>query len=138
MMSVLVVASEPITADELRSAIGDPATDDVEVMVVAPALHKTALRFWVSDADEAIDRAEFVQERTVGQLRSEGIPAAGDTGEGNIIDAIGDALTSFTPDRILLFSHPPGDERYGENVDPGDLAQFGIAVDRFETSTTRR
>jgi hypothetical protein len=138
MMSVLVVTSEPIAADELREAIGTAAADDVEVMVVAPALHKTALRFWVSDADEAIDRAEFVAERTVGQLLSEGIPAKGDTGEADIVDAVGDALTSFAPDRILLFTHPPGHERYREDVGPGDLAQFGIPVDRFEAQAARR
>jgi hypothetical protein len=34
-------------------------------MVVAPALHRSALRFWLSDSDEAIERAELVQHETV-------------------------------------------------------------------------
>ena len=55
-MKVLVIASEPISADRLRTALGN-ATDDAEVMVVAPALHRSALRFWLSDADDAIERA---------------------------------------------------------------------------------
>ncbi len=38
-------------------------------MVVAPALHENALRFWVSDADEAIARAEEVRRRTVSRAR---------------------------------------------------------------------
>ena len=56
VMKLLVIASEPITADHLRAAIGPDATDDAEVLVIAPALHKSALRFWLSDADAAIAR----------------------------------------------------------------------------------
>ncbi|MDQ6803452.1 MAG: hypothetical protein M3065_00480, partial [Actinomycetota bacterium] len=61
-MKVLVIASEPISADRLRTALGN-ATDDAEIMVVAPALHRSALRFLLSDADEAIERAELVQAK---------------------------------------------------------------------------
>ena len=41
----------------------DPA--ELEVMVVAPALHESGLRFWVSDADEAIARADRVRRESV-------------------------------------------------------------------------
>jgi hypothetical protein len=37
VMKVLVLASEQISADRLRAALGG-ATDDAEIMVVAPAL----------------------------------------------------------------------------------------------------
>ncbi len=43
-MKVLVTASETVSADRLRAALGR-ATDDVEIMVVAPALHRSARRF---------------------------------------------------------------------------------------------
>ena len=76
---VLVVASEPISADRLRAAFGGQA-DDAEVLVVAPALHRTALRFWLSDADEAIRRAQLVQRETVEGLDDAGLDARGDTG----------------------------------------------------------
>ena len=56
-----MITSEPITADHLRAVIGSDATDDAEVLVIAPALHKSALRFWLSDADEAIARAQTVR-----------------------------------------------------------------------------
>ncbi len=78
-MKVLVIASEPISADRLRTALGN-ATDDAEIMVVAPALHRSALRFLLSDADEAIERAELVQRETVEGLDDEGLDARGDTG----------------------------------------------------------
>jgi len=49
-----------ISRDGLRAALGS-ATDDAEIMVVAPALHRSALRFWLSDADEG--DAAALQER---------------------------------------------------------------------------
>ena len=42
-MKVLVIASEPISADRLRKALGGTA-DDAEIMVVAPALHVVSPR----------------------------------------------------------------------------------------------
>jgi hypothetical protein len=60
-MKLLVVASEPITADHLRDSIGSDAANDAEVLVIALALHRSALRFWLSNADEAIARVQTVQ-----------------------------------------------------------------------------
>src|SRR5664279_1630642 len=64
VMKVLVIASELISADRLRSALGE-AADDAEIMGVAPGLHRSALPFWPSNADEANQRAELVQRETV-------------------------------------------------------------------------
>jgi hypothetical protein len=87
-MKVLVIASEPISADRLRAALGEGTTDDAEIVVVAPALHRSALRFWLSDADEAIRRAELVQTETVEGLEDAGLDARGDTGEGDPVKAV--------------------------------------------------
>jgi hypothetical protein len=95
--------------DRLPDGI-DP--QEAEVMVVAPALQEDALHFWLSDADEAIARAEDVRARTVQQLDSEGIPASGDTGESDPAEAIADALQTFAADRIVIFTHPDSDQRY--------------------------
>ena len=81
-MKVLVVASEPISAERLRTALGSEA-EDAEVMVVAPALHLSALRFCLSDADEAIEGAELVQHKTTEGFDDAGMDAHGDTGEGD-------------------------------------------------------
>jgi len=127
-MKILVVTSEPISADRLREAVGDQQTDQADIMVVAPALHQSGLRFWMSDADEAIERARAVQEQTVSQLQDEGLSAEGDTGEGDLLEAIGDALTTFPADRILLFTHS-GDERYNEDVSAEELRErFPVPV----------
>lgn len=133
-MKILAVTTEPIGADALREALPDEVDPtDVEVMVVAPALHASALRFWVSDADEAIAHAEQVRRDSLDELGEQGVAAAADTGEGDIEDAIEDALQTFAADRIVLFIHPKGERRYREDVDADELRErLGIPVDRAE------
>ena len=130
LVRLLVLTSEPVSADQLRTALpgeADPA--DAEVMVVAPALHKSALRFWMSDADAAIARAEEVRAESVENLGRAGVSASGDTGESDPEEAIEDALKTFPADRILLFTHGGGEQRYREDLDAGSLeSRFGIPV----------
>jgi hypothetical protein len=128
-MKLLVIASEPITADHLRAAIGSDATDDAEVMVIAPALHKSALRFWLSDADQAIARAQSIQQDSVDQLETEGITATGDTGESEPLAAIADTLEGFPADRIALFIHSESEQSYRENITAAEITErFGLPV----------
>jgi hypothetical protein len=131
-MRLLVLTSEPITAEQIRDAVGDGAhPEDVEVMVVAPALQEDALHFWLSDADDAIARADEVRRRTVDQLAEAGVPASSDTGESDPEQAIEDALMSFPAERIVLFEHPPDERRYREELDPEELQRrFSVPVDR--------
>lgn len=131
---VLIVASEGISSQQLRDAIqNDPA--QLEVMVIAPALHNSMLRFWMSDADEAIAHAKAVKESTVTHLQQDGIEASGDTAEGAVSDAVEDALVTFPADRILLFVHAEEGEKYRERIDAERLAQkIGIPVQKFLTT----
>jgi hypothetical protein len=131
-VKLLVVTSEPISSGQLRDAVGDGAAQNqAEVMVLAPALQESGLRFWLSDADEAIQRAEEVRRRTVENLDEEGVAASGDTGESDPIDAIQDALATFPADRIVLFTRPGSERRYREDVDPAEVEKrFGLPVDQ--------
>lgn len=131
-MRLLVVTSEALSADQLRGALpSDVDPTDAEVMVVAPALHENALRFWMADADGAIERAEAVRRQTVERLGAEGVPAVGDTGESDPEQAVQDALQTFAADRILLFTHPGGQELHREDVDVAALERrFGVPVTR--------
>jgi hypothetical protein len=135
---LLILTTEPVSAGQLRDALPegtDPA--DAEVMVVAPALHESALRFWLSDADEAISRAEEVRRTSVEQLGDEGVSASADTGEGDMEDAIEDALKTFPADRILVFSHPDAQQRYREDVDPAELQdRFGVPVTQAQVGSS--
>jgi hypothetical protein len=133
-VKLLVLTSEPVSADQLRAALSREADlDKSEVMVVAPALQQTALRFWMSDADDAIDRARWVGRESRERLESEGVSASADTGEADPVKAVQDALQTFPADRILVFTHPEGQQRYREDVDADQLEiEFGLPVDRAE------
>jgi hypothetical protein len=135
-MKLLVLASEPITAEALRSALPDSVDPtDSEVMVVAPAVQERGLRFWMSDADDAIAEADKVRRESVDRLGQEGIPASGDTGESDPMLAIQDALTTFDADRIVVFAHQESDEGYREDIDPAEIEErFGRPVDRATAS----
>ena len=136
-MKLLVLTSEPITAEQLREVAGgdaDPA--EAEVMVVAPALQENALHFWLSDADEAIAKADAVRRETIAQLDADGVPASGDTGESDPLAAITDALQTFDADRIVLFTHTDSNQRYREDqLDPAEVQErFGRPVDQAAVS----
>ncbi|HUA48353.1 MAG TPA: hypothetical protein VMA77_24155 [Solirubrobacteraceae bacterium] len=130
-MKVLVVTSEPITAQELRDVLGlDLEPTQAEVMVVAPALQESGFKFWLSDADDAIARADRIRRESVKRLGDAGVPATGDTGESDPETAIEDALKTFDADRIVLFTHEGKDQRYREDLDDAELAErFGRPVD---------
>lgn len=132
-MKLLVVTSEPITAQQLRSAVHvDADPKDVEVMVLAPALTEGGVRFWFSDADAAIERADAVREETVGELEDEVASAQGATGEADPEQAIIDALQTFPADRVVLFRRQDEDaQRYREDFDADALSQkLGLPIDR--------
>ena len=135
-MKLLVLTAEPISADILREAAGDEA-DDAEVMVVSPALTDSPLRFWVSDADDAIAHAGETAEETVERLDEEGIDAAGDTGESEPAVAIQDALATFAADRIVVFSHPDLDYREDQALENAE-ERFGVPVTHAEISREQR
>ena len=121
---ILAVVSEPVSGDALRSAVGgDPS--DAEVLVVAPAL-TGKLRWVLADPDEAIARAEEVEQETVERLDEEGIDAAGDTGEADPMLAVQDALQTFPADQVVFFTHREGRRNW---LEEGVVDQ---ARERFE------
>jgi hypothetical protein len=130
-IKVLALAAEPVSGQMLKSALGEERVEGAEVLVVAPALN-TPLRFWMSDPDPAIERAEAVQEETVERMDEEGIDAAGDTGESDPLLAVQDALATFAADQIVLFTHPDGDQNWLEQgVEEEIQERFGVPVVRM-------
>src|SRR4051794_2156953 len=107
-MKLLLLTAEPVSADVVREAVGDDA-DDAEVMVVSPALTDSPLRFWTSDADEAIEHARESADETVERLDEAGIDAAGDTGESDPLQALEDALPTVPAHPRLGVTHPGGE-----------------------------
>jgi hypothetical protein len=138
VVRILVLTSEAISADRLQGALPDGADPrDAEIMVIAPALHESALRFWFSDADEAIAKADQVRRESLDRLGEQGVTASADTGEGDPEEAIADALKTFEADRIVVFTHSGGHQLYREDVDDDALAErFGIPVTRVTLGDT--
>jgi hypothetical protein len=127
-MKLLVLTSEPVDADMLRSTLGEDV-EGAEVLVVSPATNQSKLAFWVSDPDEAIAEAKTAEEETVERLEEQGVDAAGDTGESEPAVALQDALATFPADRIVVFSHPEGDRDYREDKGLADAEErFGVPV----------
>jgi len=110
---ILVLVSEAIDEEALRSALGGDGLEGAEVMVVAPALNSRR-RFLLGDPDAAIERAEEVQIETVERLDDAGVDAVGSTGESDPLLAIQDALATFEADEIVLFTHSGGQRNFQE------------------------
>jgi hypothetical protein len=128
-MKLLVLATDPVDADDLRGAI-DEDIDGAEVLVVSPAVNQSPIAFWVSDSDEAILDAESTAKQTAAALNAQGAHARAQTGESDPLLALQDALTTFRADRVVVFAR--GDEesrRYREDDVLGEAQRrFGVPV----------
>jgi hypothetical protein len=129
-MKLLVLASDPVGADDVRRALaGEGDVGGAEVLVVAPAVNESPVRFWVSDADDSIARAGETAGATADELRSEGAQARGITGESEPLLALQDALATFPADRVLVFVREGDAARYREDDVVGEAERrFGVPV----------
>ena len=108
-MKILALVSEPVSGDVLKSAVGIEEAEGAEVLVIAPALNDSKVRFWASDPDGSIERADDVAEESVERMEEEGVDAVGQTGESDPLLALQDALTTFEADEIVLCTRPGGE-----------------------------
>jgi hypothetical protein len=130
---VLLVASEPLDESRVAEVLDGDGTSSTAVLVVAPALRRTRLRYWVSESDEALEHARSVQEATLRALRSENVPSSGHVGSPDPVTAIADALRFFDADRIALAMHTAGPHRYRERDLRAEVARrFGRPVTALE------
>lgn len=122
---IIALASESISADVLRSAVGTQVADDAEVLVIAPALN-SKMRFWVSDPDPAIREAQGVADESAERLDDEDIDAVGETGDSDPLQALQDALVTFDAESIVLVTHPGGERNWLEEGVVDDVRErFG-------------
>jgi hypothetical protein len=128
-VKLLVLATDPVDADDVRSALPDEDLQGAEVLVVSPAVNESPVAFWVSDADEAIAEAESAAEQTAAQLRERGAQARGTTGDSEPLVALQDALATYPADRVLVFVRAEDSARYREEDVLGEAQQrFGVPV----------
>jgi hypothetical protein len=105
---ILVVANETVGGPELLSEIrARSGGRKITVLVVCPALN-SPLRHWVSDEDDARAAAQTRLDASLESMRSTGLDARGEIGDGDPVQAIEDALRTFQPDELIVSTHPPG------------------------------
>jgi hypothetical protein len=127
-VKLLVLATDPVSADDVRSALPDEDLDGAEVLVVSPAVNESPIAFWVSDSDEAIREAESTAQQTAAALQAEGARARATTGESDPLLALQDALTTFRADRVVVFARGEEEaQRYREDDVLGEAQRrFGV------------
>jgi hypothetical protein len=111
-MRILVLARDHVDAARVRAALPGDDLADAEVLVVAPAEQESKLRFWMSDADDAIADAQERADATASGLDAEGAHTRTETGAADPVAAVRDALATFPADRILVF----GDDELAQQV----------------------
>ena len=129
-MHLLVLASDPVDADAVRSALGNEDIDGAQVLVVSPAVNESPVAFWVSDSDEAISEAESAAQSTADALAQEGARTRATAGESEPLLALQDALATFPADRVVVFVRDEDAARYRED----DV--IGEAERRFDVPVT--
>jgi hypothetical protein len=105
---ILVVANETVGGPELLDVVRERASaGKTRILVVCPALN-SPLRHWASDEDDARAHAQERLDASLGAMRSAGLHAGGEIGDGDPIQAIEDAIRTFRPDELILSTHPVG------------------------------
>jgi len=105
---ILVVANETVGGPELLAEVRRRAEGRrVKVLVVCPALN-SPLRHWASDEDDARAAAQTRLERSLESMRSVGLDAAGEIGDGDPLQAVEDGVRTFAPDELIVSTHPEG------------------------------
>jgi hypothetical protein len=128
-VKLLVLATEPVDAERVRAALPDDDLEGAEVLVVSPAVNESAVAFWVSDSDEAIEDAESTAEQTAAALAADGARTRAQTGESEPLLALQDALATFSADRVLVFVRDEDAARYREDDVVGEAERrFGVPV----------
>ncbi len=128
-MKLLVLATDPVDGDAVKAALPGEDLEGAEVLVVSPAVNESPVAFWVSDSDEAIERADSVAAQTASALAERGADVTTQTGESEPLLALQDALAQFPAEHVLVFVREGDAERYREDDVLGEAERrFGVPV----------
>jgi glycine/D-amino acid oxidase-like deaminating enzyme len=128
-VKLLVLATDPVDADDLRAALDSDDVEGAEVLVVSPAVNESPVAFWMSDSDAAIAHAESTAKATAEALSAAGARTRATAGESEPLLALQDALTTFPADRVVVFARRDDAARYREDDIVGEAERrFGVPV----------
>lgn len=112
-----IVTDDPLGPESLRELRTDRAgngSGGINLRVVIPAVEANPLRHTLGDIDEPQRQAEARLGRVLGELRANGIEAAGEVGDPDPIQAAQDALLKMPSDEIVIFEHEQAQARWFE------------------------
>jgi len=106
---ILVIANETCAGrrvvEEVRYRAGP---GEAEALVVAPQLAEGRLSHWLDgSSEERREAAETRLAQSVRALEEAGIPARGQIGDADPLQALDDAARIFPPDEVVISTHPP-------------------------------
>jgi hypothetical protein len=103
-----VIANETVEGRALLEEIARKTNGRrSEVMVVAPALVSSRIKYGLGDVDEAVEQAKPRLERSLEEIRKLGVEVGGDVGDADPNMAINDALATFPAEEVVIATHPP-------------------------------
>jgi hypothetical protein len=112
---LLVVATEAVAGPELRDQVAQRLRErSATVHIVSPAVTETGLKHAMGDIDEAVEEASGRLDESLRQLGDLDAEVTGRVGDSDPLLAIEDALQTFSPDEILIVTHPDEDSRWLE------------------------
>jgi hypothetical protein len=124
---VIVLVDEVAAGPQVVEALDRAAAGRREqVLVISPAF-TSPVRRWTSDLDDARARAELRLAESLGALHASGIEARGEIGDEDPMQAIEDALRTFSADEIIISTRrqAPATRR---GLDPAAAARERFAV----------
>ena len=128
---ILVIANETVGGQELLAILRRKAAEECPVGCSSSVLRSIRrCGTWASDEDGARAAAQSRLDASLGQLARDGIEAEGEVGDGDLLQAIEDALRTFGADEIVISTHPEGRSHWLER----DVV--GAARERFAVPIT--
>jgi hypothetical protein len=107
-LRLLVVANETVGGRALLEEIERKTRGRrAEVMVVAPALVSSRIKYSLGDVDEAVEQAKERLQRSIEEIRKLGVEVKGEVGDADPSLAISDALATFPAEEVVIATHPP-------------------------------
>ena len=126
---LLVVATAPVEASELRECLREHAGADSDVRVVAPASDVSPLKWLANDEDEARDEAAEIADRAEHAAEPVAARVEVEVGDSDPVQAIEDALRSFPAEEVLVVTHGGDDANWLEKDAAAEASErFGVPV----------
>ena len=124
-----MIANETVGGEALRERIEEHSRGHrTSLLVVTPALN-SPVRTFTSDVDKAREEAQQRLDASLARLRSDGIEARGEVGDGDPLQAMEDALRTFGADEIIISTHPEGRSNWLERgVVSGAKERFAVPI----------